>query len=243
MSNRPGVATIVRYAASTLIIYLVVTTSLVAAYHIPSRSMRPTLRDGDWLYVNHALYGAPIPFTHAHLPAVREPARGDVSVFVSPFQADEEAAGLDATPLLVKRIVGTAGDTLYMRADQLFVNGRPYAIPDGNVGTATSLTAEDDTSALFDWQHSIELASTRFGPPPPQPTLEQWGPLLIPPGTYFMLGDNRHESKDSRYWGLVPRENIRGTPLLVYFSYRNVRDRRAPNVTAVRWERIGKVIR
>lgn len=243
MSGRRGVATLARFLAVTTLVYLFITTFVVAAYHIPSRSMRPTLRDGDWLYVTYVLFGAPIPFTHLHLPALREPVRGDVAVFVSPFQSDEDAAGRNPTPLLVKRIVGAAGDTVYMRASLLFVNGRSYAQADSLGRAPASQDAVDDTSSLFEWQHRIELTSSRFGSAPMQPTLDNWGPLVIPSSYYFMLGDNRHESKDSRYWGLVPRENIWGTPLLVYYSYRSVSDRRLPYVTAVRWARIGTIVR
>ena len=98
-----------------LAIFLLLRAFIVEAYRIPSGSMIPTLLVGDWLFVNKAIFGAHVPFTSSSLPAYREPRRGDVVVFVSPYQADEDSLGHDPTPTLVKRLVGTPGDTLYMR--------------------------------------------------------------------------------------------------------------------------------
>ena len=79
---------------------------------------------------------------------------------------------------------------------------------------------------------------------PETPTLDNWGPLVIPPGYYFMMGDSRYASKDSRFWGIVPRENFRGRPLFVYYSYNaDDSDRAAPFITDIRWRRIGTWIR
>ena len=107
---------------------------------------------------------------------------------------------------------------------------------------------------LFEWQKRYALATSRFGPAPSQPTHDNWGPLVVPAGHYFMMGDNRYCSKDSRYWGVVPRENIRGRPMFVYYSYRpggepplicayETSDRPVPFITDVRWGRIGTRIR
>ena len=137
----------------------------------------------------------------------------DVVVFVSPYQADNAP---DFTPTLVKRLIGMPGDTLYMRAGVLYLNGIAQ-----RQGFAANNPAGDlNTSASnFEWEHKIELRGTRFGAPPAQPTLGNWGPLLIPADHYFMMGDNRYCSKDSRYWGVVPKANVRGRPMFVYYSY------------------------
>ena len=225
-----------------LAIFLVLRAFLVEAYRIPSGSMIPTLLVGDWLFVNKAIYGAHIPLSRASLPAVREPRRGDVVVFVSPYQADEAERGADPTPTLVKRLVGTPGDTLYMRKGVLYVNGiaqrRGFGMgePDSAMGTSVS--------PLFDWQKKVGLSASRFGAAPAQPSLDNWGPIVVPPQRLFMMGDSRYNSKDSRYWGFVPRENVRGKPLFVYYSYNaDDSDRPLPPLTDIRWSRIGHWIK
>jgi signal peptidase I len=229
--------------AGALAIFLLLRAFVVEAYRIPSGSMIPTLLVGDWLFVNKAIYGAHVPFTHSSLPAYREPRHGDVVVFVSPYQADEEALGNEATPTLVKRLVGTPGDTLYMRNGLLYLNGiaqrQGYgiaAVPDSGMGNFVS--------PLFDWQKKVGLRSSRFGAAPAQPSLDNWGPIVVPPNKLFMMGDSRHNSKDSRYWGFVPRENVRGKPLFVYYSYNaDDSDRPLPFITDIRWSRLGHWIR
>jgi signal peptidase I len=223
-------------------IFLLLRAFLIEAYRIPSGSMIPTLLVGDWLFVNKAIFGAHVPFTNSSLPAYRDPRRGDVVVFVSPYQADEDSLGHDPTPTLVKRLVGTPGDTLYMRKGILYVNGmaqRPgYGIsaPDSALGTSVD--------PHFDWQKKFGLKSSRFGAAPAQPMLDNWGPIIVPARRLFMMGDSRYNSKDSRYWGFVPRENVRGKPLFVYYSYNaDDSDRPLPMFTDIRWSRIGHWIK
>ncbi|HUF28538.1 MAG TPA: signal peptidase I [Gemmatimonadaceae bacterium] len=229
----------VRSIIGAILIFLVVRTFLVEAYRIPSGSMIPTLLVGDWLFVNKLIYGPNIPFTSINLPGYAEPGRGEVAVFVSPRQADQP---WDPTPTLVKRIAGAPGDTLYMRSGELFANGvvqRP--VP----GTERNPRLNGDVAdPLMLWQRQYALSESRFGPAPERPTLDDWGPIVIPDERYFMLGDNRHQSKDSRYWGLVPRENFRGRPIFVYYSYQAEQsDRPLPFLTDIRWGRIGHRIR
>jgi signal peptidase I len=242
----------VKSLLGAVLIYLVLKTFFVEAYRIPSGSMIPTLLIGDWLFVNKLVYGPAVPFTTAHVPGYQEPRRGDVVVFTSPRQIDQPE---DPTPTLVKRLVGMPGDTLFMRGGILHVNGLPR--PQTGAAAKNWVGDPNETSELFAWQHRIELGGTRFGAPPTTPTHDNWGPLLIPQRFYFMMGDNRYCSKDSRYWGIVPRENIRGRPLFVYFSYRpgadlsegnsqcnpDVSDRPLPFITDIRWSRIGDWVR
>ena len=226
-----------------LAIFLILRAFLIEAYRIPSGSMIPTLLVGDWLFVNKAIFGAHIPFTNSSLPAIRDPRRGDVVVFVSPYQGDEAEKGADPTPTLVKRLVGTAGDTLYMRNGVLYVNG--IAQRQG-YGAATQVSPElaNSIDPLFDWQKKVGLRSSRFGAAPSQPNHDNWGPLVVPPHRLFMMGDSRYNSKDSRYWGFVPRENVRGKPLFVYYSYNaDDSDRPLPMLTDIRWSRIGHWIK
>ena len=226
-----------------LAIFLVLRAFLVEAYRIPSGSMIPTLLVGDWLFVNKAIYGAHIPFMHSSLPAYREPRRGDVVVFVSPYQADEDSAGRDPTPTLVKRLVGTPGDTLYMRNGILYVNGIAQRQGYG-MTTQVDPAMASSVDPLFNWQKKVGLKSSRFGAAPAQPSHDNWGPLVVPPHRLLMMGDSRYNSKDSRYWGFVPRENVRGKPLFVYYSYNaDDSDRPLPMLTDIRWSRIGHWIK
>ncbi|MDE3127779.1 MAG: signal peptidase I [Gemmatimonadota bacterium] len=239
-----------------LLIFLVIRTFFVEAFKIPSGSMIPTLLVGDWLFVNKAVYGPAVPFTDVHLPGYANPRHGDVVVFVSPYQADEAARGNDPTPVLVKRLIGMPGDTIYMRQGVVYVDGVARRQGFGALGYTgdPAQSPPDATDPLFAWQSTIALHGTRFGSAPAEPTHDNWGPLLVPPGRYFMMGDNRYCSKDSRYWGTVPRANIRGRPLFVYYSYRpgpgglndcdgQTSDRPLPFVTDIRWSRLFHVIR
>jgi signal peptidase I len=232
----------VRAFAVTVFIFLLIRTFLVEAFRIPSGSMIPSLLVGDWLFVNKLVYGPHVPFTDVNLPGYAEPKRNEIVVFVSPYQADEASRGADPEPTLVKRLVGVPGDTVFMRNALLHVNGVPQ--PQGYDAANNPVGDPNEVSDLFAWQRQHALQRSRFGAAPAQPTHDNWGPLVVPAGHYFMLGDNRYNSKDSRYWGLVPRANLRGRPIFVYYSY-NAEDSpdALPFLTDVRWGRIGHMIR
>ncbi|HMF88150.1 MAG TPA: signal peptidase I [Gemmatimonadaceae bacterium] len=233
----------VKSIVGALAIFLVLRAFLIEAYRIPSGSMIPALLVGDWLFVNKAIYGAHVPFSRVNLPGYREPKRGDVVVFVSPYQADEASRGADPTPTLVKRLVGTPGDTLHMRDGLLHVNGIAQRQGFG-ADTTPEPGLANSVDPLFDWQKKAGLKTSRFGAAPAQPTHDNWGPLVVPSRRLFMMGDSRYNSKDSRYWGFVPRENVRGKPLFVYYSYNaDDSDRPLPMLTDIRWSRIGHWIR
>lgn len=226
--------------AGTIAIFLVLRTFFLEAYRIPSGSMIPSMLVGDWLFVNKLRYGPHVPFTDTNLPGYAEPQRGEIVVFISPLQVDQP---WDPTPILVKRLIGMPGDTLHSRAGVVHINGvaqrQGYANADP---AAASLGAA--TSSLFEWQRRLHVTGTRFGEPPAQSTLDDWGPLVVPEGYYWMMGDNRYDSKDSRYWGVVPRKNVRGRPLFVYYSYdADNCDAPIPCFWNVRWSRLGHVFR
>jgi signal peptidase I len=224
--------------AGAVLLFLFLRTFLVEAYRIPSASMVPALLVGDWLFVNKLVYGPHLPFTNINLPGYSEPKRYEIAVFVSPVQVDQPE---DPTPTLVKRIVGVPGDTLHMRDGNLFVNG---VEPAQGYGKMSPRGDPDEVSFLFDWQKAYALKESRFGPAPEQPTHDNWGPLVVPQRYYFMMGDNRYQSKDSRYWGIVPRENFRGRPMFVYYSWnQDDSDRPLPFITDIRWGRIFHRIR
>ena len=228
----------VKSIAGTLALFLLLRTFLVEAYRIPSGSMIPSMLIGDWLFVNKLRYGPHVPFTDVNLPGYAEPRRGEIVVFISPPQSDQP---WDPTPILVKRLIGMPGDTLHSRGGTVYLNGAPQT-----QGYESGLPGApgDITDPLFDWQRRVTIEDSRFGPPPATPTLDDWGPLVVPEGHYWMMGDNRYNSKDSRYWGVVPRANVRGRPLFVYYSWTaDDSDRPLPFLTDIRWSRIGHVLR
>ncbi|MEO6778115.1 MAG: signal peptidase I [Gemmatimonadaceae bacterium] len=231
--------------AIVIAVFLAFRAFIAEAYRIPSGSMIPTLLVGDWLFVNKLVYGPHVPFTDSNLPGYAEPHRNDVVVFVSPYQADEAARGDDPTPTLVKRLVGVGGDTLYMRSAVLFVNGVRSDRPASAVAPSLQVPPSPDyPDPLFAWQQRYALGASRFGAAPAQPSHDNWGPIVVPPNHFFMMGDNRYDSKDSRYWGFVPRENVRGRPMFVYYSYNaDDSDRPLPFITDIRWSRLGHWIR
>jgi len=225
--------------AGTIAIFLILRTFLIEAYRIPSGSMIPSMLIGDWLFVNKLRYGPHLPFTDINLPGYAEPRRGEIVVFVSPLQIDQPE---DPTPILVKRLIGMPGDTLHSRDGVVHINGEPQR--QGYAAASPQGAPPDETHPLFSWQERATITGSRFGEPPAQPTLDNWGPLVVPEQKYFMMGDNRYNSKDSRYWSFVPRKNIRGRPLFVYYSWNaDDSDRPLPFLTDIRWSRIGHVIR
>jgi signal peptidase I len=245
-TRRPSLAVRIRAQIIGILpviaIFLGTRQLLAEAFRIPSGSMEPTLLVGDWLFVNKLRYGPHIPFTQSSLPGYSVPKRGDVAVFISPPQDLSIRISPDeVAPTLVKRIVGAGGDTLLMRHGQLLVNGAAVASPNSFV---LPDAIADQPQAMFAWEHEIEIKGSRFGPPVAAPSLHEWGPIRVPNGTYFMMGDNRDNSVDSRYYGPVPRANLRGTPMFVYYSYdpeTGLDYLRA--VTAIRWRRLGTRIR
>ena len=211
--------------AIALVIWLVLRTLLVEAFRIPSSSMERTLLVGDFLFVNKALYGAEIPLVHARLPAVREPRRGDIVVFDSKTEAGVK---------VVKRLIGMPGDTLEMRGGSLFRDGvrqvEPYA---QHIDPSSDMSAEE----MRFWQLPYLVSGVeREGY---RPTRDTWGPVVVPQGQYFVMGDNRDNSYDSRYWGFLDRRVLRGRPLFIYYSFDGESWRVLPFLTAIRWGRLG----
>jgi signal peptidase I len=209
-----------------LVVWFFLRTFLVEAFRIPSGSMENTLLIGDFLFVNKALYGAEVPLIHAHLPAVREPRRNDILVFDS---VEEE--GLK----VVKRLIGMPGDTLSMEAGQLYRNGQRVDEPYVLHGDPHRSEDPIQRAKMRDWQvrHVTQRDTASY-----QPDLQDWGPIVVPADSFFMMGDNRDSSYDGRYWGFLPRENVRGRPLIIYFSYDPNSWRSLPFLTAVRWDRL-----
>jgi signal peptidase I len=205
---------------SVLVIGLFILTFLGQNFVIPSGSMENTLLVGDHLLVDRITLAPPanwMPLVH-----YREPRRGDIVVFIKPV-SDPDADGKPQYLFLVKRLIGVPGDHIHLRNGIVNINGVPQDQPHAQPTTL------DNHSDFLDEFPSV--------PPDPEPgnlVPEAWavefsshivdGDLVVPPGKYFMMGDNRHNSADSRFWGFVPRENIVGRPLFNYWSFKTSED-------------------
>jgi signal peptidase I len=210
-------------------LFLVIRTFFVEAFHIPTGSMENTLLPGDFLLVNKLAYGAEVPFTHDRLPALEHPKFGDVIVFDYPR---------DPTQNFVKRLVGLPGDTLSMRNGVLIRNG--IALRENYV--RREAPDMDRGAEDFDWQRNYLVRSAQAAPAY-HPSRDNWGPLVVPAKHYFVLGDNRDDSMDSRYWGFVPDSLVTGRPILIYYSYApDSSDQAFAWVTHVRWRRLGEFV-
>jgi signal peptidase I len=197
--------TLIQSLLSIIVIVLFVITFIVQAFQIPSESMERTLLVGDYLLVDKIHFGE--PGLLGRLLPYRDLQRGDIVVFHYP---------LDTSQHYVKRVIGLPGDRIRMRNKTVFVNDRPlresYVIHSAysrdsyrdNFPSDTDYTGQVESRWRSELEQDIEN-----------------GAVVVPPGHYFVMGDNRDRSLDSRYWGFVPRGNIVGRPLVIYLSVRS----------------------
>lgn len=213
--------------AIAVVLFLVLRTFLVQTFVITSGSMENTLLVGDMLLVNRAAIGSRIPGTSLRIPGYSSPKRLDVLVFDPPHEEDLK---------LIKRLIGMPGDTLEMRNRALYRNGKavdePYVVHS---------PVQDETHPWMEWQADHLVASV--DPRTYVPTRDNWGPIVIPEDRYFMLGDNREQSLDSRYWGLLEGWRLEGRALFTYFSYNKGSFRAFPWIREIRWGRLFRPIR
>jgi signal peptidase I len=181
-----------------VLVALVVRSSVVEAFWVPSGSMLPTIQIGDHLFVNKLAYGmhVDVPFLNRALVITqwRPLKRGDIIVFVSP---------VDRKTDLIKRVIAVAGDTVEIRNKRLFINGQEVADPNANFTDRTN----------------------RYSAP-----RDNFGPVTVPPGKFFVMGDNRDQSYDSRYWGFADEKDVKGQATFIYWS-------------GWRFDRLGHVLR
>ncbi len=213
--------------AETAVFVFFVMTFVVQAFQIPTGSMEPTLLVGDFLLVNKFVYAEPqFPLEKIILPR-RDIHRQDIVVFKYPKELNKD---------FVKRVIAMAGETIEIKDKQVYINDSPitenYKVhEDTQVFTKNGYYRYDDTIR------------------------DNFGPVVVPPGQCFVMGDNRDNSMDSRYWSFLPMDNIKGRPWIIYFSYRAERDAYLKTgfddrlkkfmsfIPKARWGRMLKVIR
>lgn len=213
-----------------IIAALIIRALFIQAFKIPTGSMEDTLLVGDFLLVNKVIYGSRIPFTDWRLPSFREPKPGDVVVFKYP---------LDRSFDYIKRCIAVGGQTVEIKDKVLYIDGEIFSNPP-KVKFDDSLMEKGmyDPIGIF--------------PPGANFNRDNWGPYKVPENQLFMMGDNRGNSQDSRYWGFLPRDDVVGKALIIYWSW----DNDLPfykffitiyNViigrTKIRWNRIADIIR
>lgn len=207
------------------VVALFIRQFVVEAFKIPSGSMIPTLTIGDHLLVNKFVYGPRVPFTDSRIFSWKEPKRGEIIVFKYPENEKKN---------FIKRVVGVPGDKIQVISGKLFINDQPVPVTtvdrqedrDQGSGSLTKVMVLDER--LGEVNHRIQYLydQSRYN----------YGPVLVPEKSVFVMGDNRDNSQDSRVWGFVKHSKILGRALIIYWSW-DGDDR------WVRWERIGSLIR
>jgi signal peptidase I len=199
---------------------------LFEPFRIPTGSLEPTLLAGDFILVNKFDYGIRLPVAHTKIIPTGELKRGDIIVFRYPPNPSID---------YIKRLIGLPGDHISYIDKILYVNGKKIpqqfeknAVDYGDDGL--SWDVEQKQEDFFGVKHSIYQIPTRPD--------DDFKDLVVPPGMYFAMGDNRDDSADSRYWGFVPDKNIIGKASVIWMSW----DSRANLLHKIRWDRIGTII-
>ena len=201
-----------------ILLALFIRTFIIQAFKIPSGSMKPTLLVGDHLLVNKFIYGIRIPFLDKYLIQFKKPERGDVVVFK--FPKDES---LD----FIKRVIGVEGDTIQIKDKQLYVNNKKVKEQLLDEKIKNQLFGKYNDDEITNADAYEETISNRKHIILYQPALEKleknkndnFGPVTVPADSIFVMGDNRDNSEDSRYWGYVKLEKIKGEALIIYWSW------------------------
>ncbi len=190
------------------ILALIIRTFVIQAFKIPSGSMEDTLLVGDHLLVNKFIYGLQIPFSDQRFLSIRDPQRGDIIVFEFP---EDRGKPFFQRRDFIKRVIGIPGDVVEVRDKRVYVNGEPFVIPQ-------EIHKEPD------------VIPGNFVP------RDFMAPVQVPDGEYFVMGDNRDRSYDSRFWGFVQETEIKGLAFIKYWSWDSESFR-------PRWDRLGRPIR
>ncbi|MCB1155423.1 MAG: signal peptidase I [Deltaproteobacteria bacterium] len=197
----------VEVVVTALILALFIRSFVFQAFKIPSGSMIPTLLVGDHLVVNKFIYGFEVPFMDKKILPFSRPKRGDIIVFKFPNDPSKD---------FIKRVIGIPGDKIEVRGKQVYVNDEPLALEREGTYDYVDTFEIEQSAELLDEKigektHAILLSSHFSG--------ADQGPWYVPEHKYFCMGDNRDHSNDSRYWGFVDFDAIRGKAMFIYFSW------------------------
>ncbi len=209
------------------VVALFIRQFVVEAFKIPSGSMIPTLTIGDHLLVNKFVYGPRIPFTDTRIFTGKEPKRGEIIVFKYPENESKN---------FIKRVVGVPGDKIAIVKGTLYINDQPVRLT--AVPAAAGLADNDPLSTprqAMVYEEQVGAVRHRIQYLHDQSEVN-FGPLLVPKDSVFVMGDNRDNSQDSRVWGFVQFNKILGRALIIYWSWDG-------NDRWIRWERIGNLIK
>jgi len=193
----------IKSLAIAVVLALIIKTTLVEAYKIPSGSMENTLLVGDFLLANKFIYGAKLPLLPYHLPALREPKPGDVIIFKYPG---------DGKTNYIKRLIATSGQTVEIRNKTVFVDGQEFAMPQHGKQDFGPMLPHFSGGPYAPFSFNQFEGNTAYN-------RDNLGPYTVPPGYFFVMGDNRDNSFDSRFWGPVPRKNVMGKALVIHWSW------------------------
>lgn len=204
------------------LLVLLLRSFLIEPFRIPSGSLEPSLLVGDFVAVNKYIYGLRLPVLDTKVIPISNPKRGDVVVFSWPPNPEYD---------YIKRVIGLPGDEVEYKEKVLYINGKKakqtfieYTIDNDEQGTPWKVIKKSEN--LLGVKHEIYV----------RPDIAPYDfKLTVPKGHYFMMGDNRDNSSDSRYWGLVPEKNLRGKAFLVWLSWDS-------QLSSIRFNRVGKLI-
>jgi signal peptidase I len=227
-----------------LLIVFLLRSFLAEPFKIPSSSMRPTLEVGDFILVNKFVYGIRLPIVEKKIIPFGDPVRGDVVVFRYPVNPTQD---------FIKRVIGVGGDVVEYRDKRLTVNGQPWPQkPDGSYSYLEGLRFDTLSRQLERTDEAAGFHEHMMGINPQAPAVypqnvrnfpgrencdynERGFTCKVPAGHYLMMGDNRDNSDDSRYWGFVPDDHIRGKAFFIWFNW--------DDIASFAWKRVGSGIR
>lgn len=234
MSGKVPSKIILREYTETLLVAVVLALILrffvISAYKIPTGSMVPTLKIGDFIFAYKLPYGVPIPFSGGDRWGVTFPERGDVVVFRYPGNESVN---------YVKRVVGLPGDKILIRKKKLYINDVEAGYQALGPEVINDLPGHEYYAAFqerFEGSTHLVIRNMADG-------AESFGPVVVPPGHIFVLGDNRDSSDDSRYWGTVPVKNLEGRVIMVWMSLDWLNRWGDERLPTIRWDRVFKAIR